>query len=68
MLEIKNVSIGAFAVALRWARVKHWPKQIKDWTPLHSQRLQDIATEVDRRRDKREARRCGLNVVSIGHN
>lgn len=30
-----------------------YPEQITDWTLLQSEKIQDIATEVDRRRDSK---------------
>lgn len=53
MLNITNVSMYAFRVALRWALIKGYPEMIDDWTQEQSDTIQNVANEVDRRHVKR---------------
>jgi len=49
MLKIKNVTTRAFLVALRWAKFKHYPNLVSDWTQEQSDKVQAVADECDRR-------------------
>jgi hypothetical protein len=49
MLEIKNVGIRSFAVALRWARLNNFPYWVRDITPEQSAQIQGVADECGRR-------------------
>ena len=53
MLNISNVSLYSFRVALRWASRQGWPQEIKDWTEEQSSMLQSICEEVDARNEAR---------------
>jgi hypothetical protein len=53
MLEIANVSLHSFVVALRWARIKGYPDNIQEWTKAHNEKIQAVCEECDRRRDWR---------------
>jgi len=53
MLSLKNVSVHAFRVAMRWATINKFPKFIIDWSPEQSKRIQAVADECDRRRKVR---------------
>jgi hypothetical protein len=55
-LSIKNVSLHSFCVALRWAIIKKFPNNLKEWTPEQSEKIQAICEELDRRHKKRRER------------
>ena len=49
MLKIKNVSLRALSVSLRWARMKGFPSNLKIWTEEQNTAIQNAAMEYDRR-------------------
>jgi hypothetical protein len=53
VLEVKEVSLHAFRVALRWAMQKGYPNNIKQWTQEQSDTIQAVANEANRRANKR---------------
>ena len=64
MLSIKNVSVRALAVAMRWARIYGgFPNKVADLTKEHSDKLQNVAEEYDRRNSRRAALICELREV-----
>lgn len=64
MLAIKNVSIRALAVAIRWARIYgRFPNKIADLTQEHSDKLQFVAEEYDRRNSRRASLICELKEI-----
>jgi hypothetical protein len=64
MLHIKNVSVRALAVALRWAQIYgRFPKDVIDCTKAHSDTLQSVAEEYDRRHSRRASLVCELKEI-----
>lgn len=55
MINIGGVSVRAFVVACRWARLQGYPNLLKDWTQEHSDKIQKVAEEYDRRHDDKES-------------
>lgn len=61
MLSISNVSVRALAVAMRWARIHgKFPNRVADLTKEHSDKLQNVAEEYDRRQSRRATLICEL--------
>lgn len=54
MLSIKGCSLRGFVVAVRWARINNFPRNVADLTEVHNKRIQIIADEYDRRHAKNE--------------
>lgn len=53
MLNISNVSLHSFCVALRWATMfGKFPSNVLEWTEQQNKQLQSIAEECDRRSKK----------------
>ena len=64
MLHIKNVSIRAVAVAIRWARIHgKFPNTVADLTKEHIDTLQRVAEEYDRRDSRRASLICELREI-----
>jgi hypothetical protein len=64
MLHIKNVSVRALAVAMRWARIYgRFPNKVADLTQEHSDTLQQVAEEYDRRDSRRASLICELREI-----
>ena len=64
MLHIKNVSVRALTVAMRWARIHgKFPNAVADLTKEHSDTLQRIAEEYDRRDSRRASLICELREI-----
>lgn len=65
MLHIKNVSVRALAVAMRWARIHgKFPNKVADLTKEHSDKLQTVAEEYDRRDSRRAQLICELREIN----
>jgi hypothetical protein len=61
MLQIRNVSVKALSVAMRWARIYgRFPNKVADLTQEHSDKLQNVAEEYDRRHPRRVHLICNL--------
>ena len=66
MLEIKNVSLHAFCVALRWAGMSgRFPNNVREWTLDDNLHLQNVANEIDRR--ARFRKRIRIRHAQIKH-
>ena len=64
MLHIKNVSVRALTVAMRWARIYgRFPNKVADLTQEHSDTLQHVAEEYDRRDSRRASLICELKEI-----
>ena len=50
-INVSNVSLYALRVALRYAMIHKWPSKLDDWNETQGERLQALASEVDRRKN-----------------
>ena len=46
---IKNVSLKSLTIGLRWAKMKGYPNNIKDWTNEQNSILQSVCKVWDNR-------------------
>ena len=58
-IKVSNVSLYALSVALRYAMIHKWPSKLDDWNETQGERLQALASEVDRRK---QAPKLGIIV------
>lgn len=64
MLAIKNVSLRALCVAMRWGRIYgKFPNAVADLTKEHSDKIQNVAEEYDRRQSRRAGLICELREI-----
>ena len=62
MVNLNNISLQAFRIAIRWARMKKFPFLLSEWTPEHSEQVQAVAEELDRRFEKRACNNQNTDV------
>lgn len=55
MLNIKDCSVMALRIAIRWARLNNYPASVADITEAQSKKLQIVADEFDRRNHAKNA-------------
>jgi len=49
-MNLANMDLHCFCIALRWAKTKNFPVLMADWQPQHDRRIAEIVNELHQRK------------------